>query len=349
MRLNILENIPYIIKVHKSIMSVRSSQGDVDSVHDENNSVHSNDTENEDDDDDEEGRVVTDVGLDNFKKMLTISNDSNNPGQMEYNGVMTDAKDAKALMHIVDDLCDHFGQVKGVPKLKFKEPELVNLGYDERYKSKNDLPGDRWYSEIGVFYTDPKVNTQLDLVAIDNVYFDLNLKMTKEGTNAKNYGSTWINIYIPDETMKQFLTAIKEGTKWSVSSHGFNKDEVQHLTSISANMSVDDPPYFNTFHKQLDENNNIIGASIKEVDPISVVMKNQALRSIYKGTAFFSISMNVLTQVGSSATPTPSENVKARIKFNLLDTRILGPAKNINTVSLGGKKTAAGFFKRGKK
>jgi hypothetical protein len=107
MRLNILENIPYIIKVHKSIMSVRSSQGDVDSVHDENNSVHSNDTENEDDDDDEEGRVVTDVGLDNFKKMLTISNDSNNPGQMEYNGVMTDAKDAKALMHIVDDLCDH--------------------------------------------------------------------------------------------------------------------------------------------------------------------------------------------------------------------------------------------------
>jgi hypothetical protein len=114
-------------------------------------------------------------------------------------------------------------------------------------------------------------------------------------------------------------------------------------------MSVDDPPYFNIFHKQLDKKGNVIGASIKEVDSVSNIIKNDGLRSIYKGTAFFSISMNVLTQVGSSATPTPSDNVKARIKFNLLDTRILGPAQGISPVSLGGKKTSAGFFRRGKK
>ena len=296
----------------------------------------------------DQDRQVVDDGLANFKQLLEISEQSSGSVQVEYNGVMVSPAEAKVLNHVVDNLHDHFGQpeARGPPKIRFLKPELTNLGYDEKYKSKNDPPGDRWYSEIRVMYTNPKIQEKNDIVAMDGVYFDLNPKMTKDGVNAKNYGSTWINIYIPDKTITEFLLAFREGTGWSVSNHGFNRDETQAITSISANMSVDEPPYFNVFHKKLDDKKRVVAASIKEIDPISVFMKNEKLRAIYKGTAFFSISMNVLTQVGSVVTPVPSDNVKARIKFNLLDTRIFDKATSITSVRVGGKKPNGSVFRR---
>lgn len=353
--------IPHVIKLIKPIMSNNNELNEQGSVHtedsNENNEAEEDEQYEEEEEEEEEsvagevedeGKQVVDDGLSNFKQLLEISEESGGSVQVEYNGVMVSPGEAKVLRHVVDNLHDHFGQpeVRGPPKIKFLKPELTNLGYDEKYKSKNDPPGDRWYSEINVIYTNPKINEKNDIVAMDGVYFDLNPKMTKDGVNAKNYGSTWINIYIPDKTATAFLLAFREGTGWSVSNHGFNRDEVQGITSITANMSIDDPPYFNVFHKKLDDEKKVVAASIKEMGPISVFMKNEKLRAIYKGTAFFSISMNVLTQVGCVATPVPSDNVKARIKFNLLDTRIFDKASNITSVRVGGKKSNGSVFRR---
>jgi hypothetical protein len=107
---------------------------------------------------------------------------------------------------------DHFGN-NTTPKVSFVLDELSNLGYDEQYKSKNDAPGDRWYSKVKMMYTVSNKQYLFDVVAFDNIYFDLVPKISRSGTVSKNYGETWINVYIPSNTLKTFLALFKKSTE----------------------------------------------------------------------------------------------------------------------------------------
>jgi hypothetical protein len=179
---------------------------------------------------------------------------------------------------------------------------------------------------------------QVDLVAFDNIYFDLVPKTSKSGTMAKNYGKTWINVYFPSRTLKTFLEVFKGSTGWGVSSKVFTKDDQQGLISISANIDEEEQPKLYAVIEQVDDDEQPTGRiEITSQGTIQQLCHDPECQSIYRGTGFFSLSMNVITAVGTSVAPEPSQTTSCRLKFSLLNVRAFGVAEDINPVRLGKK------------
>ncbi|KAG7374449.1 hypothetical protein IV203_013544 [Nitzschia inconspicua] len=137
--------------------------------------------------------------------------------------------------------------------------KLIHLPYDERYKSKNEDPGDRWYSDVKVKYIIGGYPRTLELMAIDNCYVDLIPKHSKSGSVAQNYGRTWVNVYIPKSIMKSMIEKFKADTNWGISNKGLNVDSTQGLTSITANIDDIDHPPFYAMAKEFDDDDQFTG------------------------------------------------------------------------------------------
>lgn len=88
-----------------------------------------------------------------------------------------------------------------------------------------------------------------DVVAIDNVFIDLGSKVKKSGDLVKNYGRSWVNIYIPCKVVKSFSDKFSTNTGWSVSGKGLIPDDMQGLVSVVANMDEGDPPQFYVYEQ----------------------------------------------------------------------------------------------------
>jgi hypothetical protein len=275
------------------------------------------------------------AGLLELLKQVNIS--GSDVGMESYKGKLMKSKEAHMMKHIVDKMKDHFGN-NTPPKVSFVLEELSNLGYEEQYKSKHDAPGDRWYSEVKMMYTVSDEQHLFDVVAFDNIYFDLVPKISRSGTVSKNYGETWINVYIPYNTLKTFLAVFKKSTGWGVSASIFVKYDHQSLVSISASISEDEEPKLYSVIPEVDEHDTPTGrVEILNQGTIQNLCQNPDFQSIYVGTGFFSLSMNVITGLSSTIAPAPGPTSACRIKFGLISVRAFGISNNVTPVKLGKK------------
>jgi hypothetical protein len=218
--------------------------------------------------------------------------------------------------------------------VKFKLEELINLGYNERFKAKGDNPGDRWYAKVRVTYDLTRGRTETDLIGMDNIYFDFSMKTSKNGEMVKDYGKRWIKVYIPKATVKQFVNKFKDCTGWDVSAKMFTVDDGQGLYSINAKIDEQDPPMVTSVIKVEDVNRNPIGGawSLNERGSIQTLCADPNYQCIPKGTGFFSISMNVVTVLNSTVAPKASPSNPCRVTFTLLRARLFGLESSIHTV-----------------
>jgi hypothetical protein len=260
---------------------------------------------------------------------------------VEYKGKLMRSEVVHMMKHVVDKMKDHFGG-EIAPKVTFVIGELTNLGYEEQYKSKDDPPGDRWFTEVKMKYTLSSGPTIFDIVLFDNIYFDLTPKTRKSGQMTKNYGKTWINVYFPSKAMKTFLEVFKQSTNWGVSSKVFIKDENQGLISISANIDKDEQPKLYSVSPEVDKDDNFTGRiEIESQGTIQSLCQEPDCQSIYRGTGFFTLTMSVITAIGSTTAPEPNQITPCRLKFSLLNIRAFGTSDKITPVRLG-KKSISG-------
>jgi hypothetical protein len=228
--------------------------------------------------------------------------------------------------HLVDNHKDHFG-VATAPNLRFLQVAMTNLGCNREYRAKGEPEGDRWYSEMSAGYHVSGKIIEEQTLAMDCVFVDFTEKMSKNQTTAKNYGKTWINMYIPLDTVKQFMTYIKTGTGWEVDSKTVTVDERQGLMSVSLNISSEDPP--NYFAAKITDGKlkRFKSGTVQEIfnDPKS--------RFIHLSNVYFRLSMSVLTPVNSSNPPRPTES-KCKLKYHLVGIEGLSAAFDVEPVKV---------------
>ena len=261
-----------------------------------------------------------------------ISDEMDNTMEL-YKGERVRKTTALVLKHVVDKFQSHFGH-KDVPKVTFSVNGLTRLAYDQKYKSKDEEPADKFTSEVTVKYTEVS-NSAQSIIAIDNCYIDLTSHLKKDGTPVSNYGATWVNIYIPNTTMKKLLSKIQRDTEWPMSSKSFTIDADQGLVSLSAGMDNETPPIFYTMQKVLDEGGKSTGEiSISNNGTIQDIYQDKDLREIYKCTMFCTVSLSIPVPVGTEVVPKPGGSNNARIKFHVSSVRAYGVADGITTVKL---------------
>jgi hypothetical protein len=113
----------------------------------------------------------------------------------------------KMVEHTVNQHMDHFGE-SIAPNVTFKKPSLTNLGCYRDYKVRGEIKGDRRYSGLTAI---SRVNGRAikePTISMDCVYLDFGDKISKTQTKAKNYGQTWMNMYIPKEAMSQLTEVL---------------------------------------------------------------------------------------------------------------------------------------------
>jgi hypothetical protein len=161
-----------------------------------------------------EERVEDPEVKEEYRRLLRLSlAPISTPKKLEFRGKEVTRTTMVILKHVVTNLMDHFGD-SVMPTLRFKCEKLSHLPYDDRYKSKREAPADKWYSEISANYTiDGRIYNGA-VVAFNGVHIDMKNKVSSKGTTSMNYGETWINLYMPNNTLRQFSTAFTNDTNW---------------------------------------------------------------------------------------------------------------------------------------
>jgi hypothetical protein len=270
--------------------------------------------------------------------------DEGTNGMVKYKKATVKVDMRDVMVHVVDNMKDHFGRVGTEPKCDFVLSPLSHIAYDEKYKSKGDEPGDRWFTQVSLSYKEVR-SIDLPVIAIDNVFIDLSPRINKDGTPVKNYGKTWVNAYFPKSTMKVITEKFKSDTKWSVSNKGITVDEQQSLASIVLNMNLEDGPRFYVMSKEENDRGEFTGRIVTtNKGSVQSMYAQEEYRAIYKATLFCNLSMSVLTSVGTTVVPVPDKNAYARLKFSLASVKAYAVAPDIKSVTLGGNKPSNKLF-----
>jgi len=264
-------------------------------------------------------------------------------GLVEYKGNMVRKEVRDVMKSVVDQMQHHMGRDQ-FPNISFSLDTLKHLAYDQNYKAKNEDPADKWWSPLNIKYNGLG-GLSSPVVAFDGVYLDLTPHMKKGGSPMKGYGLSWANVYIPSKTMKEFTSKVKEFTQWTVSSKGLNADKGQGLVSIVGNINQEGPPRFYSMSMETNEHDEPSGRIVtKSVGNVVSVASDSELQAIYKCTMFCTVSVSVVTAVGTTVCPTPSNTTYARLKFNVLSIKAYGVAENVRTISLSGSKVSSRLF-----
>jgi hypothetical protein len=276
------------------------------------------------------------------ERIARMMNDTtiSNPTEM-YKGVQTAVREVRLRCHIVDSMKDHFNKTT-TPNVKFVVDGLKNLGYNEAYKCKGAEPENRWYSKVDLAYNDVNVpegeSKTYDLMAMDNVYLDLIPKTSKSGAPVSNYGITWLNMYIPVDTLSTFCAKFRDDTGWGVDATTFTKDAAQGVSSTTVSMDATAQPMFRRVAKEVDEDGEFTGAvHINTPGTVQELAAENDTQAIYHCTCFFNVSMSVMTPIGHAKKPLPTDRPAklAKLKFTLLGVRAFNEEDDIVPVQFG--------------
>ena len=297
--------------------------------------VNSNDSYSDYDDDDSESappieknktRVINE-GVDRILNTMTeskVAGESANAASDPRNRITH---------HVVNLFRDHIKSSPNASKPKVSitfTNKLSNLGYDETYKAKHQSPDEnRWYSDVDVNYKIKGKVYSGDMIALDDAYLDLTMKLDKDGNDADNCLLTWVNIYMKENTLRTFANMVLDGTGYSLDVRDYTLDKGQGLLSTIANISEDDPVMFNVLSKAKDGSGGVL---MNTIDTIQGVCEKENFRKIYVGTLMLGMSGCVYVPKGAE----PEKGVhKVVLKLELVGVRLYGVADKIKVIKLG--------------
>jgi hypothetical protein len=231
----------------------------------------------------------------------------------KWRGNTVPKKEAKALRHVFDDLQDHFGYQRVDPRVRFNNTSLHRLGNS-----------DTWFGDMGFTYDINGEHCNLGYVGID-VCVDLTPKrLHKQGMPMlKDYGKSWVYVYVRQMTLDKVKAYVKTGTGWDVSEEGTVYDPNRNLVAIEAKMHHKDgqsrPSFWAVKDRDASGGDNM---SFSRMGTVQDMSRKSDQQRIHRGVGIFSVSMEV--EGSSNSKPTPGSGAEANLCFTLVSLRTWG-------------------------
>ena len=229
-----------------------------------------------------------------------------------WRGNMVAEKDAKALIHVFDDMQDHFGHQRADPRVRFNAI-LTTPSRD----------GQMWFGDLDFTYDIRGDHCNLNYIGMD-VCVDLCPKLVcKHGQlRLKNYGKTWVYVYLPQMTLDKFKSYVKTGTGWDVSEENTVYDPNRNLVAIEARMRNEEGQPKPSFWAVKDNETQRGEMSFSRLGSVQEVNSHSHQQRIHRGVGIFSVSMEV--EGTPNFKPTPRAGDEANLVFTLVSVRTWG-------------------------
>ena len=241
---------------------------------------------------------------------------------VQWRGNLVPEKEAKALRHVFDNLQDHFGHQRSDPRVKFNRVSLAHPGH-----------GQKWHGDVDFTYDIGGDHCNLKYIGMD-VCVDLTPKLVhKHGQPMlKDYGRSWVYVYLPQLTIDKVKSYVKAGTGWEVSNEGFIGDPNRNLVAIEANLNHRGGEPETSFWDIQDQDDSggrgsISSSRIGSVQEMTAYSHQQR---IHRGVGIFSVSMEV--EGTSNSKPNPGVlglGDEAKLCFNLVSVRTWGITERV--------------------
>lgn len=169
----------------------------------------------------------------------------------------------------------------------------------------------------------------MDPLSPKNVYFDLNPKYDGEGKLVRDYGHSWIYVYIPEEIMNTVKQYFHTGTGWTPSDEGLADDINAELVSVPAKIYPAPNPEPSFWKRDVNDRANL---SFVREGSVQSVAKQAEYQYIHRGIGVFAMSVDVPGSEHQKPTPDYED---AQLMFTLISARTFGPAAAIAPVIYG--------------
>jgi hypothetical protein len=242
---------------------------------------------------------------------------SSDADMVKWRGNLVPEKEAKALRHVFDDLKDHFGHQRPDPRVRVNVARLTYPGH-----------GQMWNGDLEFTYDIDGDHCNLAYIGMD-ICVDLVPKLVQRQGQPmlKDYGNSWVYVYLPQQTLDKFNSYVKTGTGWGVSTEGTAHDPNRNLVAIEAklhNQSGQPKPSF-WVAKDKDNVSGIDGdMSFARIGSVQEVNASSNQQRVHRGVGIFSVTIEVEGSPNSSQTPTPGAGDEANLCFTLVSVRTWG-------------------------
>jgi len=238
------------------------------------------------------------------------STNANATNMVLWRGNLVAEKEAMALRHVFDDMQDHFGHQRADPRVRFNA-NLVRPSRDGM-----------WFGDLDFTYNINGEQCNLGYIGMD-VCVDLCPKLVhKHGQlRLKNYGKSWVYVYLPQLTLDKFKSYVKTGTGWDVSNEGTVYDPNRNLVAIEAQLhhQTGQPKPSFWAVKDKDAPGDM---SFSRIGTVQEVNEHPHQQRVHRGVGIFSVSMEV--EGSPNFKPTPRAGDKANLCFTLVSVRTWG-------------------------
>ncbi len=263
---------------------------------------------------DEVNFIMRNNAFHNEQAIQREDEESANEKMVQWRGNLVPEKEAKGLRHVFDDLQDYFGHQRPDPRVRFNA-SLAHPGH-----------GHMWHGDLEFTYDINGDKCNLAYIGMD-VCVDLTRKLVhKHGQPMlKDYGKSWVYVYLPQMTLDKVKSYVKNGTGWDVSEEGTVYDPNRNLVAIEAKMhhqSGQPKPSF----WAVKDNDAAFGAegnmSFSRIGSVQDVYAQSHQQRVHRGVGIFSVSMEV--EGTPNFRPTPGASDEANLTFTLVSVRRWG-------------------------
>ena len=243
---------------------------------------------------------------------------TNNINMVQWRGNVVPEKEAKALKHVFDDLQDFF--------CRGNQPNLtIRFSTALAYSGQGRL----WLGDLDCTYNIDGENCNLAYFGMD-VCIDLCPKLLHKYGEAmlKDYGTSWIYVYLPQPTFEKVIEYVKAGTGWDVSTEavGIVYDHNRDLVAIEAKLHHESGEPQPSFWVVKDDDEHASGGgegmSFSRIGSVQEVNAIPNQQRVHRGIGIFSVSMEV--EGTPNFNPTPNTGEEANLTFTLVSCRTWG-------------------------
>jgi len=242
----------------------------------------------------------------------SVASNADDKDMVKWRGNLVPREEAKALIHVFDELKDHFGHQQPDPHVRVNVASFKHPGH-----------GLMWHGNLDFTYQIEGEHCNLGYIGMDVCIDLIPKKCQKQGEpTLKDYGKTWVYVYTPQETLDKFIKYVKTGTGWGVSTDGTVHDPNRNLVAIEARLhhQADQPKP--SFWVAKNRDASIGDMSFSRIGSIQEVNETSAQQRVHRGIGIFSVSLEV--EGTPNFEPTPGTRDDANLCFTLVSVRTWG-------------------------
>jgi len=258
--------------------------------------------------------VLPNIAEQNEQAARRDDEENANIRMVQWRGNLVSEIEAKGLRHVFDELQDYFGHQRPDPRVRFN----VSLAHPGQ--------GQMWYGDMEFTYDINGDHCNLAYIGMD-ICIDLSRKLVhKHGQPMlKEYGTSWVYVYLPQMTFDKVKSYVKTGTGWDVSTERTVYDPNRNLVAIEAKMNHQSGQPKPSFWA-VKEKDAAFGAgggmSFSRIGSVQDVYAEAHQQRLHRGVGIFSVSMEV--EGTPNFRPTPSVCDEADLTFTLVSVRTWG-------------------------